>query len=120
MFRIYIYMNYGQGLCATSCVETEVGSVCASQHVIYFMPRVCSCAVKCAEKRMGFLVWVSGDSRKNRPWAFLWVPLLEVTPGKRRGQGKEDPLLFCRASRHKKRREQSVIFQEVFSHLEVK
>lgn len=78
-----------------------------------------TCAVKSAGKMIGFLVWVCGDSRENRPWAFLWAPQEVVTPESKREE-ECDPLLLRGASRHKKSWEQSVILQELFSHLRVK
>lgn len=107
-------MNNGQGLCA-SCVKEQGGGVFV---LLVSASRFLTCAVNSAGKMIGFLVWVSSDSRQNRPWAFLWAPLLEVTPESRREEW--DPLLLWVASRHKKRREQSVILQELFSHLRVK
>lgn len=69
-----------QGVCA-SHKDTGFGGVFVflglSSHFL-------TCAVNSAAKIIELSVWVSADSGKNRPWAFLWAPLLEFTPESRR------------------------------------
>ena len=110
-----VYKWIMAGLCLPSCVEEKRREkcFCSAAHHLLHAGSFLTWTVNSAGKKMGFQCG-------RLVTAVLWVPLFDVTHRELDGGRRRTLRWSGAASRHKRRREQSVKLQEVFSHLGVK